>query len=128
LIFGLGMILAAIATVAFTLSLFFFVVAATTQRPRVVITAEGFVVHKLLGAESRKWEDVDGRFAVIKIGWSAAVAYNLTPEYKTRIGKKRTSLFSGYDAAVSGAFKLSAEELAALLNEHKQPAPASPVE
>jgi hypothetical protein len=46
---------------------------------------------------------------------------------KARVGKKPTSLFSGYDAAVAGgALPCSAEELAELLNEHKQRNQGSP--
>jgi hypothetical protein len=97
------------------------ILAALRQRPRVVITREGFVFEKLIGREAHHWEEIDGRFVVIKIGWNEAVAYNLTPECKARTGKKPTSLFSGYDAAVvGGALPCSAGELAELLNEHKQ--------
>src|SRR5262245_21335853 len=56
--------------------------AALRQRPRLVITREGFVFEKLIGREAHQWEEIDGRFVVIKIGWNEAVAYSLTPEYK----------------------------------------------
>jgi hypothetical protein len=98
-----------------------FLLGALRQRPRVVITREGFVFEKLFGREVRQWKEIDGRFDVIKVGWNKAVAYNLTPEYKARTGKKPTSLFSGYDAAMIGSTLVcSAGELAELLNEHKQ--------
>lgn len=119
-IFGPGAMVALACAVAGFVSILFFVIAALRQRPRIVLTPDGFAMHKLFGEESHKWGDIAGQFAVIKIGWSQAVAYNLTADYKLRAGKKPTSLFSGYDAAVSGAFKCSAGELAELLNEHKQ--------
>lgn len=71
------------------------ILAAVRQRPRVVITPDGFAFGKLFGREAHKWEDIAGRFAVIKVGWSKAVAYNLTPEYKARVGKKPTSFALG---------------------------------
>ena len=87
----------------------------------MVITPEGFVFEKLFGRETHRWEEIDGRFVVIKVGWNEAVAYKLTPEYKARTGKKPTSLFSGYDAVVGGStLACSAGELAELLNEHKK--------
>ena len=97
------------------------IVAALRKRPRAVITPEGFVFEKLFGRETHRWDEIDGRFAVIKVGWSQAVAYKFTSEYKARTGKKATSLLSGYDAAILGAaLPCSARELAELLNEHKQ--------
>jgi hypothetical protein len=96
-------------------------IAAIRQRPRVVITPEGFVFDKLFGRDAHRWEEVEGPFAVIKVGWNEVVAYNLTPEYKGRTGRKPTSLFSGYDAAVGGStLSLSAGELAEVLNAHKK--------
>jgi hypothetical protein len=97
------------------------IVAALRQRPRVVITPDGFAFEKLFGREEHRWEEVAGPFAVITIGISEAVAYRLTPEYKARTGRKSTSLYSGYDSAVIGsALPCSAAELAELLNQHKQ--------
>jgi hypothetical protein len=118
LIFGPGSILDAGAAVISGLNILCFVVAAVRQRPRVVITPDGFVVHKLFGEESHLWENIEGPFAVIKIGVAKAVGFKLSASYKARIGKKPTSSFSGYDAAIGGAFKLSAKELAELLNAH----------
>jgi hypothetical protein len=112
-------VVACVGVVALTTILY--ILAALRQRPRVVITPEGFVFEKLVGREVHQWEDIDGRFVVIKVGWNEAVAYHLTPQYKARTGKKPTSLFSGYDAAVvGGALPCPAGELAELLNEHKQ--------
>ncbi len=98
-----------------------YLIGALRQRPRVIITGEGFVFEKLFGREVHKWEEIEGRFAVIKVGWSQTVAYNMTAAYKARTGKKPSSLFKGYDAAmVGGALPCSPRELAELLNEHKQ--------
>jgi hypothetical protein len=110
---------ACVAAVGLTTGLH--LVAAIRKRPRLLITCEGFVFEKLIGSEAHRWDEIDGKFAVIKIGLSEAVAFNLTPEHKARIGKKPTSLFAGYDAAVVGsAMPCSASALADLLNEHKQ--------
>jgi hypothetical protein len=119
-LFGLGTFTLVACTVVVGFSTVLYVIAALRQRPRVVLTPEGFVFDKLFGSEAYQWEEIDGRFAVIKIGLSKAVAYKLTPEYKARVGRKPTSLFAGYDGAVSGALLRSPEELAELLNEYKQ--------
>jgi len=95
-------------------------VCAIRQRPRVVITSEGFAFHTPFGSRSYKWDDLEGRFAVIKIGLSKVVAYHLTAECKARLGKKPTSRFSGYDDVLLGALRLSPEDLADLLNEHRE--------
>ena len=106
--------------VVVALSTITYLVAALRQRPRLVITPEGFEFEKLFGREAHQWEEIDGPFVVIKIGWTEAVAYNLTAESKARTGKKSGSLIAGYDAAVGGALPCSAGELAELLNDHKQ--------
>jgi hypothetical protein len=119
-LFGVGSMTVVACAAVVGLSTALYAVAVIRRRPRVVINPEGFALEKVIGREERRWEDIDGRFVVIKIGWSKAVAYHLTPEYKARVGKKPTSVFGGYDAAVTGAFRCSPEELAELLNEHKQ--------
>ena len=115
---GTWTVVACVAVVALSTTLY--LLAAIRQRPRVVITSEGFVFEKLFGREAHQWDETEGRFAVIKIGLNEAVAFNLTPEYKARVGRKPTSMFSGYDAAVVGStLPCSASQLAELLNEHK---------
>ena len=111
-LFGLGPVFLVIYCALGGLYVLLFVVAIVRRRPRLVITPEGFTLYKIFGKESRKWEEVQGDFAVITIGWQRAVGYNLTAKHKARVGNKPTSLFSGYDAAVSGAFGLPAEQLA----------------
>jgi hypothetical protein len=117
---GLGTTTVVVCAVVVGLSSILYLIAALSQRPRVVITPEGFVFDKLFGREAHKWEEIDGQFAVIKLGWGKSVAYKLTPDYKARMGRKATSLFGGYDAVVTGALRGSPEDLAELLNEHKQ--------
>jgi hypothetical protein len=118
---GVGNWTVVACVVAAALTTILYIVAALRQRPRVVITREGFVFEKLIGREMHRWEEIDGRFVVIKIGWNKAVGYNLTPECKARTGKKSSALFAGYDAAVvGGALPCSAGELAELLNDYKE--------
>lgn len=97
-------------------------VASVRQGPRVVITTEGFTVEKLFGAESRRWDEIDGDFTVIPVGWTQAVGYKLVPASQGRRGESRRSMLSGNDAGISGAFTLSPEKLAELLNQHRQAA------
>ena len=117
-IVGVGTILFVVVGAAGVFSVLCLVVMVLSQRPRVVLTPEGFLHHKLFGCLAHKWEDIDGRFAVIKIGWSKAVAYKLATDYKARVGKNPTSHLSGYDEAIGGQFAISKEELAELLNIH----------
>ena len=120
---GWGTIQTVVCASASGLSTVFLVVALVRQRPQIGITSEGFVFLPLFAGRTHKWADIDGPPAVIKIGTRKAVAYNLTAEYKTRVGKKPASRFSGhqgYDEVILGDFRLSAEELAALLNEHRR--------
>jgi hypothetical protein len=90
----------------FSLSIVSVVVPAVTHRPRVVIKPHGFTIYSVIGSESHQWEDIDGQFVVTKTLWSKTVVYRLTTAFNTR--------------SVLGAFRSSPEELAALLNEHKQ--------
>ncbi len=120
LVIGAGKVLDIAAAGVGGLAVLALVVAIVRRRPRVVVTARGFTVLQLFGEESHEWQDVHGQFAVIQIGLGKAVGYNLTADCKARLGKKPTSLFSGYDAAISGAFALSAEKLARLLNTHRR--------
>jgi hypothetical protein len=118
---GVGKGTVAVCAAVVALSTVLYAIAAFRQRPRVVITPEGFTFEKLVGREAYRWEEIDGRFAVIKVGINKGVAYKLTPEHRARRGKKPTSSFSGYDGVVvGGALPRSAEEIADLLNEHKE--------
>jgi len=119
-IFGPGKIFATVFPVIAGLTVLMFIIALVRQRPSLVITSDGFTFRKLFGAKSFRWEEIDGPFAVIKIGFSKAVGYKLTQEYRERVGKKPTSQFSGYDDAIGGALKLSSGALALLLNQQRQ--------
>ncbi|MCX5677362.1 MAG: hypothetical protein NTX87_20450 [Planctomycetota bacterium] len=119
LLVGWGTIQTVVCASAFGLTTVSVVVMAVTQQPRVVITSEGFA---FLG-RTHKWEDIDGPLAVIQMGMHKAVAYKLTAEYKARVGTKPPSRFSGhqgYDEVIVGHFRLSTEELAAILNAQKR--------
>jgi hypothetical protein len=120
LIFGPGSVLLAGVTGVGGLAVLAVVVAVVRRRPRVAITPAGFTVHKLFGDDARAWEDVQGPFAVIRLGLGRAVGYRLTAEYKARTGRRPTTQFSGYDAAIAGAFALPADKLAELLNAHQR--------
>ncbi len=118
---GVGKWTVVACSVAIALITTLFLIAAIMQRPRVVITPKGFVFEKLIGREAHQWDEIDGQFAVIRIGITKAVAYKLTPECKARTGKKPNPMFAGYDAAIGGgALPGSPSELAELLNEHKR--------
>jgi len=96
--------------------------AALQRRQRLEITAEGFTSYNLFGkrAKAHPWTDIDGHFAVIRIGWNEAVAYRLTAESKTRLGRRPTSVLSGYDEAIPGLFQLSARQIALQLENHRR--------
>jgi hypothetical protein len=126
LVLGSGaLVLRACAALA-ALVVVLFLLGMVSRRPRVVLTPEGFTVFRLIGGWSRRWEDVEGRFAAVRVGVTRVVAFRLTAEYKARVGKKPTSLFAGYDEAISGVFRLSMERLAELLNEHNERSRCSP--
>src|SRR5262245_65980080 len=68
LIFGPGQVVITVAAGLAGLAILAFVGAVVRRRPRVVVTAQGFTIYKLFGEESHQWQDVEGQFAVIKIG------------------------------------------------------------
>jgi hypothetical protein len=104
---GLGAITAWACVAAVSFGFVMYGVGTVRQRPVVVITPHGFTVHRFIGSDSHKWEDIDGQFVVTKMSWlRKVVGYRLTGEFNTR--------------AIVGDFRCSPEELAALLNEHKQ--------
>jgi len=91
-----------------------------TQKPRVEIGPDGFVSRTLFRTRTRRWCDVDGDFAVVRIGFLRAVAYRLTPDVKKTVGAKPSPLLQGYDEDITGAYAVSLRELARLLNEQKR--------
>lgn len=93
--------------------------ALIRRRPKIEIGPEGFVVHALIGKHSRRWSDIAGDFVVIRIGYSQAVGYRLTEACQEATRFQPTTLFSGNDAAISGAFAVSMTELANILNDFR---------
>ena len=89
------------------------------SRPRIEIGPVGFTVHALAGGRSRSWSDIEGDFVVLKSGFSNAVGYRLTPACKESIKIKPTTLFQGNDEAISGAYAVSIQQLARVLNDYK---------
>lgn len=89
------------------------------SRPRIEIGPNGFSVHALIGGRSRSWSEIEGNFVVLKSGFSNSVGYRLTPACKEAIKFKPTKLFQGNDEALSGAYAVSIQELASVLNEYK---------
>ncbi len=121
-ILGPGPLWGTAASVCVGLIIVACVVGVIRQRPRVEITSEGFTVYKLFGQESRSWGDVAGEFAVIQIGSTNAVGYNLVEGRTARAGARSAPRLSGYDAGISGAFAMPAEGLANVLNAHARQA------
>jgi hypothetical protein len=119
-IFGQGIAFTIVSSGVSGLAFLGFVVSVIRRRPPVVITAAGFTVYTLFGEKSQKWDDIQGAFARTRIGLINAVGYNLTAEYKASTGKKRTTRVSGYDDGITGAFAISTEKLAELLNKHSR--------
>jgi hypothetical protein len=97
------------------------------RRPYIRFNASGLQVRNVFGTRSIQWEDVEGDFAIratqnpIKLpGTGKIVVFNWTEAYKAKHGSKTTTLYSGFDTGILGAFELPYERLAALLNERKQ--------
>jgi hypothetical protein len=105
------------------LALFFALglLAIARDRPRVVITDDGFTFLTAFGDQVYHWADVDGEFAVAPVGILKLVAFRLTPEYKAahKVGRPPVP---GYDAAIGGTFRMPMAALADLLNRRKKAA------
>ena len=107
LILGPGLILTIVAIGVGGLTVLACIVAVVRRRPRLVITPDGFTIYKLFGEHSQKWEDIRGEFSIVKSGWIKVVGYNLTTEYKARIGRNHKVSVPKCDQSISGAFALS---------------------
>src|SRR5262245_43362587 len=94
-------------------------VAIIGRRPRVEIGPDGFIACTLFGSRSRRWSDIEGLFAVIKVGLQKGVGYHLSQDFKESACIKPTTLFAGNDEVISGAYEMPTGDLAALLNQHK---------
>jgi hypothetical protein len=105
--------------------------AVIWNRPRIEIGPDGFVDYGVIGRRSRRWGDIEGEFAVIRVGWPFAVgsqpvvAYHLTDVFKASTTIQPLESLSGYDEAILICIELSAGagELADLLNRWKQGTP-----
>jgi len=120
LIFGFHTVLYVTCAVFLGVSVLLVMIGLVRQRPRIRISTEGFESLPLFGSQLYSWADVEGEFAVLKMGTSKLVVFHLTAGCKARLGKKPTRLYSGYDAALGGLYEVSIEKLAEMLNRHKQ--------
>jgi hypothetical protein len=95
-------------------------VAVVCGRPRVEIGPDGFETHGILGHRARRWSDIDGGFAVVRVGLQRAVAYRLTGAFKesARIQPIASLARQGHDEAIlfCGELTMGAGELAQVLN------------
>jgi hypothetical protein len=102
-------------------------VAVISGRPRVEIGPEGFDTRGILGHRYRRWNDIEGGFAVVRVGLQPAVAYSITAALKesARIQPIASLARQGHDEAVlfCGELTMAAGELAEVLNRWKQGAP-----
>jgi hypothetical protein len=91
-----------------------------SDTPRLVIRPEGFDFHPLHRVDSYSWGDIEGGFAVVRVGILKMIAFNLTSEFKSRMTKKLSRpRFAGREAAVVGEFDQSAERITEILNERR---------
>ncbi|QGQ22037.1 PH domain-containing protein [Gimesia benthica] len=105
---------------AVSVSILLQLVAMIRGRPRVIVTEDGFVFEKLFQRDSWRWDDIEGQFIVISIGWDKFVGYKLKPEILALSGRKSMSAWSGCHGIVGGnTLAGTTEELADLLNKVK---------
>lgn len=97
-----------------------YVWALLRRRPSVELGPDAFVAQSLFGSRTRRWDEVEGDFVVIQLGWSRAIGYHLTSAFKESAKIKPTALFAGNDEAISGSYSVSINQLMELLNQHKQ--------
>jgi hypothetical protein len=95
-------------------------------RPRIEIGADGFVDHGIAARRSRRWSDIKGDFAVIRVGLQLVVAYRLTDDFKEILRLKPIPSLAGYDEAIliCGDLAIGAAELADILNQWKDDMPS----
>jgi hypothetical protein len=106
-------------------------VAVISGRPKIEIGPEGFVDYGVVGHRSRRWNDIEGSFTVIRVGWPMAfglrpvVAYRLTDAFKQSARIKPVASLEGNDEAIliCSELAIGAGELADLFNRWKHIAP-----
>jgi hypothetical protein len=99
--------------------------AVVCRRPRVEIGPDGFVTYGLVGHRSRRWTDIEGRFAVIRVGLQSAVAYRLAGDLKesARIRPATSPAGSDETILICGELAMGAGQLADVLNQWKDGLP-----
>src|SRR5207248_2247986 len=77
-------------------------VAVVCRWPRVEIGPDGFNTQGILGHRRRRWSDVEGGFAVARVGLQPAVAYRITGACKESAGVQPIASLAkqGYDEAI----------------------------
>jgi len=120
LVCGMGWVFATLFAAFVVGSALLFLLAALSGRPEVQITEEGFVCRTAFQSQPYGWSDIDGEFVAMRVGILKMVVFRLAPAYKERGGSTRWPPCPGYDAAISGAYQLSMEQLADVLNRHRQ--------
>ena len=102
-------------------------VAIISGQPRVEIGPDGFVDHGVLGHRLCRWSDIEGDFAVIRVGLQSVVAYRLTDAFKESARIKPIPSLAGNDEAIliCGELAIGAGELAEVLNQWKQGVPSA---
>jgi hypothetical protein len=98
------------------------VISVVRGLPAVEVGPAGLTARHAFGTRSFRWADVEGDFVTVRVGPSKMVAFRLTPAYKASGAKLGRPPCPGYDAAIAGHYRLSLEELAELLNRHRQKA------
>jgi Kef-type K+ transport system membrane component KefB len=101
-------------------AIFVIAIGLIIDQPRMEIGPEGFVLHSPAASRSRRWTDVEGNFIVRGTPLGKVVAYALTEAFKKSQEAASPSKKPGRFESILDDYKLSAGELAELLNEHKR--------
>ena len=127
LLFHAGVIIACTAALFAGFCVFAVLCTVLRNRPRVEIGRDGFVSQGAFGRRPRRWTDVEGGFAAVKVGFRSVVAYRLTDAAKASDRVKPVAPPAGYDDAIPfcGELAIGARELAEVLNRWKQSAPSA---
>jgi len=121
------MIVAWIAALLACFCVFAVVCTILRGRPRVEIGPDGFVTQGAFGRRPRRWTDIKGDFAAVKVGFQTVVAYRLTDAARESDRVKPVAPPAGYDDAIAfcGELSIGARELADVLNRRRQAVPSA---
>jgi hypothetical protein len=119
---GLSWVTIALWAAAVACTALLFVISLVRGLPAVEVSVEGLTARHAFGTRSFRWADVEGEFVTVRVGPSKMVAFRLTPAYKASGARLGRPPCPGYDAGISGHYRLSLEELTELLNRHRQKA------